>query len=87
MVEEGSPQNVYDNEGKKPISVGTICAEEDIVGMEYIPGEEKNKPSTIDDNEEEELNWCRPNCRKESPPERKPGKEKRRRRRKYRNHK
>ena len=44
MVEEGIPQKIYDNEGKKPISVGEyICAEEDIVGMEYIPGEEKNK--------------------------------------------
>jgi hypothetical protein len=88
MVEEEDPQKVHNNEGEKHISPGEyICAEEDIVGTEYIPGEENNKPSIIDDNEEKEPSWCGLNCRKERSPERKPRKEKRRHRRKHRNHK
>jgi hypothetical protein len=88
MVEEEDPQKVHNNEGEKHISPGEyICAEEDIVGTEYIPGEENNKPSIINDNEEKEPSWCGLNCRKERSPERKPRKEKRRHRRKHRNHK
>jgi DNA-binding transcriptional MerR regulator len=47
MVEEEGPQKVHNNEGEKSISVGAyICAEEDTVGMEYIPGEENNNSSS-----------------------------------------
>ena len=88
IVEEEDPQKVHNNEGEMRFSPGEyICAEEDIVGTEYIPGEENNKPSIVDDDEEKEPSWCGPNCRKERSPERKPRKEKRRHRRKHKNHK
>jgi hypothetical protein len=28
----------------------------------YIPGEENNKPSIVDDDEEKEPSWCGLNC-------------------------
>jgi hypothetical protein len=87
-IEEEDPQEVHNNEGEKHILPGEyIYAEEDIVGTEYIPGEENNKPSIVDDDEVKEPSWCGPNCRKKRSPERKPRKEKRRHRRKHKNHK
>jgi hypothetical protein len=76
---------VHTDEDEYQIPPGEyIYAEEEPVGMKYIPGEENNKQSIVDDNEEKEPSWCKPNRRKERSPECKPKKEERRHGRKGR---
>ena len=72
-IEDEGPPKIYDEDGEEFVPEDiAFCAEEDLVGVEYVPGEEECKPSPINDHQEEELNWCIPSRR-----------EKRRRKRKY----